>query len=146
MSPRRVSRQTKPSLSVPEPPVAEEADDEPVIRVCEIVLEGDVLPFRRWLFGLRDVAARTRILMRIDRIITSGNFGDHRERIQNAVSELRIDYGPGYRVYYVRHGNLLVIFLGGGTKDGQQSDIESVVDLWNKVKSDVERYTRDFIP
>lgn len=146
MPSRRVIRKVAPTVS---PSVAENesvTDTESGLRVCEIKLADEALPFRRWLFALRDVAARARILMRLDRIVAGGNFGDHRERIVGAISELRIDYGPGYRIYYVWHGNVLVVLLGGGTKDGQQGDIEAVVELWEQVKNDVERYTRDFIP
>lgn len=145
MPSRRIQRKRK---AVAEPADNPESAQEakPPLRVCEVVLPGEVLPFRRWLFGLRDTAARVRILARIDRILTGGNFGDHRERIQGAVSELRIDYGSGYRVYYVRHGDLLVIVLGGGTKDGQQSDVEAASRFWEQVKDDVEGHSRDFTP
>lgn len=92
------------------------------------------------------MVARNRVLMRLDRILTGRNFGDHRERIEGAISELRIDYAQGYRVYYVRYGELVDIFVGGGIKDGQQADIEAANKLWEQVKNDVERYTRDFVP
>ena len=101
-------------------------------------------PFEQWLQGLRDVAARARITARIVRILQGGNFGDRRERIAGAVSELRIDYGPGYRVYYVRVGNQIVVLMGGGTKDSQQGDIDEAVRLWERYKDDVEGRSRDF--
>ncbi len=76
--------------------------------------------------------------------MNTGNFGDQRERISGAISEIRVDYGPGYRVYYVRLGNVWVILVGGGTKDKQQNDIETAVSLWEKTKDDVERFSREF--
>ncbi len=75
-----------------------------------------------------------------------GNLGDHRERIAGAVSELRIDYGPGYRVYFVRHGDIFVVLLGGGTKETQTSDIQAAHALWERNKNDAERYAREFRP
>ena len=74
--------------------------------------------------GLRDKTARVRVTGRIFRILHDGNFGDHRERISGAVSELRIDYGPGYRVYIhmSRECHRRVIGLCG-TKERQQADI-----------------------
>lgn len=77
--------------------------------------------FATWLLKLRDEQARARILIRIRRL-SLGNFGDIKPVGEN-VSELRIDYGPGYRIYLRRHGNLLVILLAAGIKKTQQSDI-----------------------
>lgn len=144
MPSRRVQKQKK-ATSPPVEPAHPQESIKPSLRICEVLLPGDVLPFRYWLSGVRDSAARARIVMRLDRISTTGNFGDHRERISGAVSELRMDYGPGYRVYYVKHGELLVL-LAGGIKDSQQDDIESAVKLWEKVKDDVEGYSRDITP
>lgn len=92
---------------------------------------------------MRDTAARTRIAARITRILQAGNFGDHRERISGAISEIKVDYGPGYRIYYVRLGSLIVVLMGGGTKDSQQGDIEAATALWERYKDNVEKYTRD---
>lgn len=77
--------------------------------------------FARWLRGLRDVRARARILIRIDRL-SLGNPGDVRE-VGEGVSEMRIDYGPGYRGYFVRQGAEIVILLCGGDKRTQDRDI-----------------------
>ena len=77
-------------------------------------------------------------------LLQGGNFGDRRERIAGAVSELRIDYRPGYRVYYVRVGSQIVVLMGGGTKDNQQGDIDEAVRLWERYKDDVEERSRDF--
>jgi putative addiction module killer protein len=77
--------------------------------------------FAVWLRRLRDEQARSRIQIRIRRL-SLGNFGDIKA-VGDGVSELRIDYGPGYRVYLTKRGNLLVVLLAGGTKKTQQADI-----------------------
>lgn len=115
-----------------------------ITRVCSLVEDSGVCPFEQWLFGLRDRTAQARVVNRLSRITSSGNFGDHRERIAGPVSELRIDYGPGYRIYYVRHGSVLVILLAGGTKSSQERDIQEAQDLWERNKGDVEGHSRDF--
>ena len=77
--------------------------------------------FARWFAGLRDHQARPRIQARIRRL-SLGNFGDVKS-VGEGVSEMRIDYGPGYRLYFVRRGERLVILLAGGDKRTQDSDI-----------------------
>ena len=77
--------------------------------------------YTRWFRRLRDRQARARIDLRIRRL-SLGNPGDVRP-VGAGVSELRIDYGPGYRVYFVRRGSALVILLAGGDKSSQQRDI-----------------------
>jgi putative addiction module killer protein len=78
--------------------------------------------FSRWLAGLKDVTGRAKIQVRIDRL-QRGNPGDVAP-VGEGVSEMRIDYGPGYRVYFVQRGAALVLLLGGGTKKTQAKDIE----------------------
>jgi putative addiction module killer protein len=75
-----------------------------------------------WLDSLRDRNARSRIQTRIDRL-SLGNFGDAKW-LGDGVGELRIDYGPGYRVYFIRRGNAVVVLLCGGDKRTQSADIE----------------------
>lgn len=77
--------------------------------------------FDRWLSGLRDVRAAARVQARIDRL-ACGNPGDAKT-VGEGISELRIDYGPGYRVYFLRRGALLVVLLCGGDKSTQAADI-----------------------
>jgi putative addiction module killer protein len=77
--------------------------------------------FSNWLRKLRDHNARARIQIRIRRL-SLGNFGDVKP-VGEGVSELRIDYGPGYRIYLQQRGNLLVLLLVGGSKKTQQTDI-----------------------
>jgi putative addiction module killer protein len=78
--------------------------------------------FGDWLLGLRDHQARHRIAARVDRLANT-NFGDFR-RLQHGLCELRIDWGPGYRVYYAILGRTCVLLLCGGDKRKQSSDIE----------------------
>ena len=80
-----------------------------------------------WMDGLRDQAGRARVLMRVDRLIHC-NPGDHRN-LSEGVSELKIDVGPGYRVYYARRGDQLLLLLGGGSKATQAKDIAKALDL-----------------
>nr|MBV6629377.1 type II toxin-antitoxin system RelE/ParE family toxin [Oceanococcus sp. HetDA_MAG_MS8] len=87
--------------------------------------------FDRWLRKLKDGRAKARIQMRIDRLAL-GNPGDV-QPIGEGLSELRIDYGPGYRVYYMRRGELLIVLLCGGDKRTQRKDIErakTIADEW----------------
>lgn len=77
--------------------------------------------FLAWVDGLKDIRARARIQVRIDRL-GLGNAGDVRP-VGAGISEMRIDYGPGYRVYFVQRGKLLVILLCGGDKSTQARDI-----------------------
>ncbi|MGH7797847.1 MAG: type II toxin-antitoxin system RelE/ParE family toxin [Candidatus Binatia bacterium] len=80
-----------------------------------------------WFDSLRDRKARARIDVRIRRL-SLGNPGDVRP-IGDGVSELRIDYGPGYRVYFVKHGPMLIILLAGGDKRTQDRDIKKALEL-----------------
>lgn len=83
--------------------------------------------FDRWLRKLRDRRAKTRIQIRIDRL-ELGLVGDARP-IGEGISELRIDYGPGYRVYFVRRGEAVVVLLCGGDKGSQDRDIAAAFRL-----------------
>ena len=88
--------------------------------------------FSVWLRKLRDLQAVARVQIRIRRL-SLGNFGDAKS-VGEGVSELRIDYGPGYRVYFQRTGSLLVLLLIGGTKSSQQSDIAKAKKLAKEAK------------
>ncbi len=87
--------------------------------------------FRAWLDGLRDENARVRIGIRIQRL-ERGNPGDVKP-VGHGVSEMRIDYGPGYRLYFVRRGRTVVILLCGGDKRSQARDIARAVEMAQKV-------------
>jgi len=83
--------------------------------------------YAKWLDGLRDIRARARVLARVERLAT-GHPGDVKS-VGEGVSELRINYGPGYRVYYKRQGHELVILLAGGDKSSQSRDIKTALRL-----------------
>ena len=83
--------------------------------------------FVEWLDSLRDIRARARVLVRIERL-AAGNPGDVKP-VSEGVSELRIDYGPGYRVYFKKRGRELVILLAGGDKSTQTKDIKTALRL-----------------
>ena len=88
--------------------------------------------FHDWIDTLKDRAGRARILVRIDRLI-DGNPGQHRD-LTDGVSELKIDLGPGYRVYYAQRGTRLLLLLAGGDKSTQQKDIAKAIQLTKDFK------------
>ena len=83
--------------------------------------------YRDWINGLKDLAARARIQVRVDRLV-HGNPGTHRH-LSDGVSELKIDVGPGYRVYYTKRGARLRLLLAGGDKATQRRDIANAIRL-----------------
>lgn len=91
--------------------------------------------FVQWLDDLRDLRARARVQARIERLI-GGNPGDVRP-VGSGVSELRINHGPGYRVYYQQKGSTLIILLAGGDKSSQARDIKEALMLSRQIKEDV---------
>jgi putative addiction module killer protein len=90
--------------------------------------------YARWFDALRDRQARARIDIRIRRL-SMGNFGDVKP-VGEGVSELRIDYGPGYRVYFAQRDRELVVLLAGGDKRTQASDIKTAMQLLRTLKED----------
>ena len=85
-------------------------------------------PFKDWLEGLKDVAGRAKIRIRLDRA-RLGNLGDNRS-VGEGVRELRIDYGPGYRVYFALDGARIILLLLGGDKSSQERDIAQAKEYW----------------
>lgn len=83
--------------------------------------------FAKWLDNLRDIQARARVLVKIERL-ASGNAGDVKP-VGEGISEMRINYGPGYRVYFIQRGSELIILLAGGDKSSQSRDIKSAIRL-----------------
>lgn len=93
------------------------------INLQEYLTENGQSPFNDWLLGLRDSRARARVRTRLDRA-SLGNLGDYAS-VGEGVFELRIFYGPGYRVYYSMETDRVMLLLIGGTKDTQSRDIQS---------------------
>ena len=87
--------------------------------------------FRKWRAGLKDERIRALIASRLDRL-AFGHIGDA-QPVGQGISELRIHYGPGYRLYFQRRGNTVVVLLCGGTKSGQARDIEAAKRLANEL-------------
>ena len=87
--------------------------------------------FEKWLSKLADINARARVLVRIERM-KEGNFGDLKS-VGDGVSELRIAYGPGYRVYYTMQADTVVILLIGGDKGSQNRDIAKAKEMATKL-------------
>ena len=87
--------------------------------------------FAKWIDGLRDIRARARVLARIERL-AMGHAGDVKP-VGEGVSEMRIDCGPGYRVYFIRRGRELIILLAGGDKRSQRQDIQTALSLARNV-------------
>ena len=83
--------------------------------------------FAKWIDSLQDIRARARIQARIERLVM-GNPGDVKP-VGEGVSEMRIDHGPGYRVYYIQHERTVIILLAGGDKSPQARDIKTALRL-----------------
>jgi len=98
------------------------------IEIAEYVTVDGRVPFRRWLLRLRDKGAVARIDARLGRVRV-GNFGDCK-LVGEGVSELRAPHGPGYRVYFGRDGNTLVVLLCTGAKGTQARDLKKARDYW----------------
>ncbi len=103
-----------------------------MIRIEEFISDGDVSPFRRW-FDALDPQAAAWVAIAIDRL-GEGNTSNAKA-LGEGVSELRIDRGPGYRIYFGWDGKVLVILLGGGTKKRQQNDIQAALRHWRNYKA-----------
>jgi putative addiction module killer protein len=82
-------------------------------------------PFSKWFEALKDTKAKSLILNKLDRV-KQGNFGDTKP-ISNGVRELRLHISPGYRIYYAKEGNKIILLLCGGTKSKQQNDIAKAI-------------------
>ena len=93
-------------------------------------------PLKEWLYGLWDVRGRQRILARLSRL-ERGNFGDYAS-VGDGVSELRLFFGPGYRVYFGEQGDAVVVLLCGGDKSSQSRDIERAKAYWKEYLNHAE--------
>lgn len=89
--------------------------------------------FARWLGRLKDRVAVMRINARIRRLTETGSFGDAKP-VREGISEMRIDHGPGYRLYFIQSGPVIVVLLAGGDKSTQDADIKRAIEIakeWN---------------
>jgi putative addiction module killer protein len=93
--------------------------------------------FDKWLRKLKDQRAKAKILFRIQRIEEQGNFGDC-EPVGQGISELRIHYAKGYRIYLREYNGRVVILLNGGTKSSQKKDIDKAKVIWLNYKDELE--------
>ena len=109
---------------------------QPEWRVLVLML-GSSSPIEEWLAGIRDKQTRARILRQIDKV-GRGLFGDWKN-LGDAVYEMRLDFGPGYRIYYAKIENTVILLLGGGHKGTQSSDIQAA-------KSALEQFISDGSP
>lgn len=90
--------------------------------------------FSQWFHNLKDRAAKIRISARIERA-KNGNFGDHKS-VGDGVSEMRLTYGPGYRIYYAQKGEITYLLLNGGDKSTQENDIARAKSIWEQIKQE----------
>lgn len=95
----------------------------------EYLREDGSAPFAKWLKMLKDIRARAKVVKAVNKMQT-GNFGDHKS-VGEGVMEYRIDYGPGYRLYYALDGDELIILFCGGDKSSQPSDIQQAKGFWH---------------
>ena len=103
-------------------------DWQPPIRI-ELYLKGAGCPFEEWLDGLRDRAGRAKVRVQIDRL-SLGNFGRCRF-LKGGIGELKVDWGPGFRVYFATLNPSAVLLLCGGDKSTQQADIAKALENWS---------------
>jgi putative addiction module killer protein len=89
--------------------------------------------FDKWLRKLNDLAAKAKILFRIQKIESDGHFGDCKP-VGNGISELRVNFAKGYRVYFKEKDGKIIILLIGGDKSSQKKDIKRAKEIWNKLK------------
>ncbi|MCL4558843.1 MAG: type II toxin-antitoxin system RelE/ParE family toxin [Deltaproteobacteria bacterium] len=92
----------------------------------------DDVPFLKWLYSIEDKTTRAKMRIRLDRI-AAGNLGNYRP-VGDGVNELKIDYGPGYRIYFAFDGQKIVVILCGGDKSSQGKDIKLAKEYWADYK------------
>lgn len=101
-------------------------------KIEHYLLENGTDPFEQWLKELKDIKARAKINVKVDRL-SLGSFCSSKP-VGAGVSELKVDYGPGYRVYYGQSGKFVILLLCGGDKGTQQKDIETAKAYWSDFK------------
>jgi putative addiction module killer protein len=93
--------------------------------------------FENWLRSIKDIQSRRKIILRIERL-KIGNFGDYKS-VGEEVFELRIHFGSGFRIYFSKKGNFLIILLTGGDKKSQKTDIKKARQIWEDIKDEIEK-------
>lgn len=91
--------------------------------------------FDKWIRKLKDIRAKAKILFRIQKLEIDEHFGDCKP-VGDGISEMRINYAKGYRIYFKEKEDRLIILLIGGEKSSQQKDIKKAKDIWNKLKNE----------
>ncbi len=92
------------------------------------------IEFDKWLKKLKDIQAKAKILFRIQKIERDGHFGDCKS-VGDGISEMRINFAKGYRVYFKEKDGIIIVLLIGGDKSSQQNDIKKAKEIWNKLKT-----------
>jgi len=100
-------------------------------------------PFKTWYSTIKDTRARAVIASRLARV-AAGNLGDWKN-VGGGVNELRVDYGPGYRVYFAFHDDVMVVLIVGGDKHSQPRDIKAAQKLWEDHKHDASTFSPDYL-
>ena len=90
--------------------------------------------FDKWIRKLNDLRAKAKILYRIQKLETDEHFGDCKP-VGDGISEMRINYAKGYRIYFKEKGGKIIILLIGGDKSNQQKDIKKAKEIWNRIKN-----------
>ncbi|MBI0400793.1 type II toxin-antitoxin system RelE/ParE family toxin [Cyclobacterium marinum] len=91
--------------------------------------------FDKWIRKLKDIRAKAKILFRIQKLETDEHFGDCKP-VSDGISEMRINYAKGYRLYFKEKEDKIIILLIGGEKSSQQKDIKKAQEIWNKLKNE----------
>ncbi|MDJ0843058.1 type II toxin-antitoxin system RelE/ParE family toxin [Crocosphaera sp.] len=113
---------------------------EPIIDIKLLETDEGKVPFEQWYDSIRDKVTKVRVRRRLDRV-SLGNFGDT-ESVGEGVYELRLHFGAGYRVYFARIGNTVIVLIGGGDKSSQKKDITEAKKLWREYKDEAQKYAR----
>ncbi|MGB5769029.1 MAG: type II toxin-antitoxin system RelE/ParE family toxin [Crocosphaera sp.] len=113
---------------------------ESVIEIKLLETDEGKVPFEEWYNSLKDKVTKVRVRRHLDRVAL-GNFGDT-ESVGEGIYELRLHFGAGYRVYFSRVGNTVIVLVGGGDKSSQKKDIVQAKSLWRKYKDEAQKYVR----
>lgn len=113
---------------------------KPNIQIQLLETDEGKVPFEEWYNSLKDKITKVKVRRRLDRI-SLGNFGDS-QSVGDGVYELRLHFGAGYRIYFTRVENTIIVLIGGGDKSTQKSDITKAKAIWNQYKHEAQKYAR----